>query len=200
MKTLIQSGQEKILSLFYAEKSASIHLREIARKTKLNENSAYRFLNQLEKQHILSSKKEGNLKKYGLQKNDAVYSILSYFDIQRFNSLPNIRKNAILYFLQQLGDQPIIAFLFGSTAKSTFSNQSDVDILLIVNKKINTSKAEKYADSQTALAINPIQITYDELKLELKLKNDLVIQSAINTGYPITNHIEYYRMINNERI
>lgn|SRR3989338_2482137 len=200
MKTIIRIGYEKILGLFYEDKSASIHLRDIARKTKLNENSASRFLNMLEKQKILHAVKEANLKKYSLMKNDAVYSILCYFDIIRFNSLPSIRKNAALYFFEKLEEKPIICLVFGSTAKNTYNNSSDLDLLLIVNRKINSKEAEKYADSQTAIKINAMQISYGNFKEELKLKNDKVIQSAINTGYPITNHIEYYRMVNNERI
>ena len=35
---------------------------------------------------------------------------------------------------------------------------------------------------------------------ELKLKNDRVVQSALNTGYPLTNHIMYYEAYYNEKI
>lgn len=200
MKTMLKAGYEKIITLFYNDKSVKMHLRDIARKTKLNENSASRFLKNLEKEKILSSKKEGNMKVYGLMKNDAVYSILTHLDIMALNELSSIRKNAILYFLQTLKEKPIIAVLFGSTAKKNYKDNSDVDILLIVNKKIDTKEAEEYSDAQTAIKISSIQIAISEFKNELKLKDDKVIQSAINTGYPITNHIEYYRMICNERI
>lgn len=200
METIIKLGYEKILKLFYENKSAKIHLRDIARKTKLNENSASRFLNMLEKQKILHAVKEANLKKYSLMNNDIVYSVIGYFDIIRFNALPSIRKNAALYFLEKLGEKPIICLIFGSTTKNTYNNSSDIDLLLITNRKIDTKKAENYADSQTAIKINSMQIIYNDFKEELKLKNDKVIQSAINTGYPLTNHIVYYRMVYNEGI
>ena len=48
MESPHNSGHSKILQLFYDNKKAGIHLRDIARKTKLNENSATRFLKQLE--------------------------------------------------------------------------------------------------------------------------------------------------------
>ncbi len=200
METILKEGYEKILSIFYNNKSASIHLRDIARKAKLNENSASRFLKKLEKEKILISRKDGNLKKYELKKNDIVYSVLSYFDIISLNNLPKIRKNAIIYFLDKLKEKPVIAFLFGSTAKNTYSDKSDIDLLLIVNKTINTKEAEEYTDSQTAIKINCIQINFEEFKEELKLKKDKVIQSAVKTGYPVTNHIEYYREVYNEGI
>lgn len=200
MKTILKEGYEKIFGIFYSNRSIRIHLREIARKARMNENSAFRFLKQLENENILISRKDGNLKKYELVKNEKVYSILTFFDINRFNALPSIRRNAIAYFMQGLKEKPIIAVLFGSTAKDTYSEDSDIDLLLIVNRKINTKEAEEYADSLTAIRIKCIQINFNEFEKELKLKEDKVVQSALNTGYPITNHIEYYRMRNNERI
>jgi len=200
MKTIIKSGYAKILKLFYNQKSAKIHLRDLARKTNLNENSVSRFLKTLEQEKILISKRDANQKKYEIVKNDLIYSIFSHFDILRFNQLPLLRKNALLHFLDKLEEKPLVAFLFGSTAKETFTERSDLDLLLIVNEKIPTKKAEDYVDAQTAIKISSIQISLNEFKKELKLKEDYVIQSAINTGYPLTNHIEYYRTIYNERI
>ena len=200
METILKSGYEKILSIFYLNKLAKIHLREIARKTKLNENSASRFLKDMEQNKLLIARKDANLKKYELYFNDNVYSTFTFFDIHKFNSLPNLRQKAILYFLQEIKEKPVIAFLFGSTAKNTYKEQSDIDLLLIVNKKIDIAKAKEYVDAQTAIKISCFQIPVDEFKKELKLKQDHVIQAAINTGYPLTNHIEYYRMLYHERI
>ena len=44
METILKKGMQKILYLFYENRNAAIHLREIVRKTGLNENSASRFL------------------------------------------------------------------------------------------------------------------------------------------------------------
>jgi DNA-binding IclR family transcriptional regulator len=42
----------KLMQLFYADKDARLHLREIARQTKLHEPSMSRFLGSLEKDQI----------------------------------------------------------------------------------------------------------------------------------------------------
>lgn len=200
MKNLLNSGHSKILQLFYDNKKTGIHLRDIARKTKLNENSATRFLKQLEEEGVLISKKDGNLKKYyiNLKKLDKIGYIFTSFDLERFNKLPSLRKRAIECYLNDLEEKPIIAFLFGSTAKGTFRNDSDIDLLLIVNKKIDDEKAKKYADSQTGLRIQSFQIDYKSFLKELKLKEDRVIQSALNTGYPILNQMSFYGVVLNE--
>ena len=193
MKTILRPGCEKIMRLFYKDKNAKFHLREIARKTALNENSATRFLLELEKENLLISERDGNMKKFGISRNDMAFVIFAVFDAERFGRLPGIRKNAISHFLNELGEKPVIAVLFGSTAKETYGGESDIDMLLVVNRKTATENAVNYAESQTGIMINPVQITFPDFLDELKTKDDSVIQSALGTGYPLTNHILYYR-------
>lgn len=191
---MINNRNSKILKLFYEDKKANLHLREIARRTKLYANSAMRFLNQLEDEGLLISKKDGNLKKYKIKKSEKLNNIFSFFDIERLNKLSLARRRAINYFLDKLIEKPLIALLFGSTAKETFRKNSDIDLLLIVNKKINVDKAKDYVDAQVGIKINCFQITYDEFLKEIKLKEDKVIQSALNTGYPIFNQMLFYEV------
>jgi len=74
-------------------------------------------------------------------------------------------------------------------------NLSNLLMTLVSNKELGinyyliTSNKEKKAKTKL-----------EEFKKELKLKQDHVIQAAINTGYPLTNHLEYYRMLYDERI
>ena len=192
MQKILKEGYWRILELFYKGKDKKIHLRDIARQTRMNENSASRFLNSLEKQNILKSEKDGNLKKYFIRKNNVVYSIFTLFDIEKFNKLPLLRRNAIEYFSKELKEKPIILFLFGSTAKETFTNKSDIDLLIIVNKKIKVEEAQRYADAQTGARISCFQIDYKSFLRELKTQDDKVVGSAITTGYPLTNHIKFY--------
>jgi predicted nucleotidyltransferase len=195
METVLKNGYEKILNIFYKEKNGKIHLREISRRIKMNENSATRFLKQLEEQDILKSEREGNLKKYFIQKKIQIFWIFSLFDIRKYNSLPNIRKNAITQFIDRLEEKPLIVLLFGSTVKKTFVSSSDVDLMLVVNRKIKTEHAETYAESQTGIRINSFQLTHKNFQEEIKLKKDTLVQSAISTGYPIINHLSYYEII-----
>ncbi|MDP2924872.1 MAG: nucleotidyltransferase domain-containing protein [Nanoarchaeota archaeon] len=194
MSTMLKTGQSKILKLFYEDKKSSFHLREISRKTKLYPNSITRFLNQLEKEGILTSQKDGNLKKYKIKKSEKLSNIFVSFDIERLSKLPLARRRAINYFLDKLQEKPIIALLFGSTAKETFRKDSDIDLFLIVNKKIDVDTSKDYVDAQLGIKVNCFQITYEDFKKEIKLKEDKVIQSALNTGYPIFNQMLFYEV------
>ena len=199
MITLLKSGYWKIMQLFYKNKSSKLHLREIVRQTGLHAPSVTRFLRWLEKEHVLASEKDGNLKKYSILRNKRTYLLFEIFDIERFEKLPPQRKNAIQQYLRKLPEQPVFAVIFGSTAKETFSKFSDIDILLIGNRRINTDDAEKEADALSAVKISTFQMNYNEFIREIKLKEDKVIQSALATGYPLINHIAYYEALN-ERI
>jgi len=200
MITILRSGYAKIMQLFYKDKTARLHLREIARQTKLHEPSVSRFLSSLEKDQILKSEKDGNLKKYSIKKGLRAYFIFEAFDLERFEKLPSIRRNAIKTYLDNLPEKPVFAVLFGSTAKGTYKEDSDIDILIITNKKISAEKAEKETDALTAMKISTFQMTYEDFLTELKIKEDKIVQSAINSGYPLINHIQYYEMLHNKRI
>lgn len=188
------------MQIFYKNKSKKIHLREIARLARLHGPSVTRYLNFLEDAGLLKAETEGNLKKYSIQKNSKTHLMFEMFDIERFENLPALRKNAVNIYLDKISEKPIIAVVFGSTAKETYSERSDIDILLIVNKKIEIENAERETDALTSIKISTFQITYNEFIQEIRLKEDKVIQSVIQTGYPLTNHILYYRELYNERI
>lgn len=192
-------GHWKILRLFYQNKSSQIHLREIARQTKLHEPSVTRFLKSLEKEKILVAVKEGNLKKYSLRKNKKVYALLALLDVEKQEKLNLTRKNGLSSYFRTL-TPPVFAILFGSTAKETNKEDSDIDILIVTNDKIGVKKAEREADAAGAVKISTFQINYADFLKELKLKEDKVVQSAINTGYPLINHISYYEVLFDERI
>ena len=137
MLTVLRPGYGKIMQLFYRDKAVKLHLREIARQTELFEPSAYRFLNSLEKDRILKSEKDGNLKKYSVKQGIRAYFLFEAFDLERFEKLPSIRRNAIKTYWDSLPKKPVFAMLFGSTAKGTYKEDSDIDILLVTNNKIN---------------------------------------------------------------
>lgn len=200
MVTLFKQGYEIILNIFYKNKFAKFHLRELARLTKFHEPSVSKFLNDLEKSNILKSERDGNLKKYSIIKNKKTYLIFQKFDIDNLENLPLLRQNAINIYLKSLEQKPIFVILFGSTSKNNFKSSSDIDLLLITNNKIKTSSAEKEVEALTGVNISSFQIEYIDFVQELKLRDDKVVQSALNSGYPIYNNIAFYEVFFNERI
>lgn len=195
MKTIIKKQYWDILNVFYKNKNKPTHLREISRTIKLKEGSLSRHLNNLLKEKVLTYEIEANLKKFKIKNKSQVFSI---FDIQKFENLPSIRKSSVNFYIKQLKNKPILIILFGSTAKETYTTESDIDLLVVFNNRTNNDEAIKYAEAQTGIKISEFQITYEEFIKEKKMKQDNVIQSALETGYPIYNHLFYYEVILDE--
>lgn len=199
MATLLKVGIDRIMRVFYTRRNEKIHLRELARDTNMYGQSISRYLAELEKKKILKSEKEANLKQYSLMQNQEVYVILAQFDVEKLQRLPLLRKQAIITYLHSLPKQPIFAIVFGSTAKETQKDESDIDMLLITQTKIDTRAAEKEADALHAIKISTFQMDFRHFKKELRLKEDKVVQSALATGYPVQNHIFFYEVLAHER-
>lgn len=193
MKTIIKKQYWNILNVFYKNKNKPIHLREISRIINLKESPLSRHLNILLKEKILTSEIDGNLKKFKIKNKKQIFTI---FDNQKFEDLPFIRKSSINFYIKQLKNKPILIILFGSTAKETFKDDSDIDIITVFNKKTNNDDAINYSEAQTGIKINEFQLTYNEFIKEIKMKQDNVIQSGIETGYPIYNHLFFYEVLN----
>ena len=200
MTTILRVGIENILQVFHNEKTSRLHIRELSRRTGLYGQSITRYLKELEKERILKAEKDGNQKKYSLQNNKKTYALLAILDIKKYEKLELIKKQAIKTYFEALPEKPVFSLLFGSTAKETHKESSDIDLLIITNNKINTKKAESEANSLTAQKISTFQITFKEFTKEIRMKEDKVVQSAIATGYPLTNQISYYEALSNEKI
>ena len=197
MKTIIKPAVWKILKLFYNNHNSPLHLRGIARETKMNESSISRHLNNLVKQGVLKFSKEANLKKFSIV-NKQIPLIFPLFDEERLENLPHLRKDATRIYLKILEKKPLLVIVFGSTAKETFRKDSDIDILKISSTKDEDEEARDYADAQTGLKLQVLNLTEEQFKKELKMKEDYVVQSALKTGFPIFNAKYYYEAIADE--
>lgn len=196
MKALLKPSMWKILGLFYNNRNRPIHLREIARKVRLNESTVSTHLNNLVKTGILKIEKDANLKKFLVNKA-RIPEIFPFFDSDKLESLPLLRKDAIKIYINKLEKKPLFVIVFGSSAKGTFREDSDIDLLEVSHSKEKDEKAEKYAEVQTGIKLQVFKITEENFKDELRIKKDNVIMSAINTGFPVFNAKYFYEVLYN---
>ena len=199
-KNLFGKGKGKILECFYKNRDKEIYFSEILRQTNLTQNTTLKHLKNLQDLNlIVSTKKIGNTFYKINPKNPQIYSIFSYFDYKRFNELPLIRKRAINEFLDKLNIKPLITLVFGSTAKGTFSKESDIDILLIYNKKESQDKKLKEdIESITGVRIQTFIIDFPYFKEQILKQEDKVIIHAIKTGFVISGFESFYKEVLNE--
>lgn len=196
---LFGKGKEKILECFYRNRQKELYFSEILRETKLTQNTTLKHLKNLQTANLISStKKIGNTFYKINSKNPQLYSIFSYFDYKKLNELPSERKRAINEFLDKLKIKPIIALIFGSTAKGTFGKESDIDILLIFNRKESDDKKLKAdIEAVTGAKIQTFIIDFDYFKEQILKEEDKVITHAIKTGFAITGFDKFYKEVLN---
>lgn len=197
MNNIFGKGKEKILECFYINKDKEIYFSEILRQTGLTQNTTLKHLKKLQDSNfIILNKKIGNTFYRINKKNPQLYSILSYFDYKKFNGLPSTRKRAISEFLDKLEIKPVIAIVFGSTAKGTFRRESDIDILLVYNlKELENSKLKEEIEATTGSSIQTFVIDYDYFKEQRLKQEDKVVVHAIKTGFVILGHYEFYKEV-----
>lgn len=200
MNSLFGKGKEKILECFYKNKDKEIYFSEILRETGLTQNTTLKHLKNLQENGlILSKKKIGNTFYKINHKNQQAYSIFSFFDFKKLNSLSSERKRAILEFLEKIKIKPLILLVFGSTAKGTYNKKSDIDVLLIYNsKEADDKKLREDIESITGIKIQPFIIDFEYFKEQILKQRDKVITHAIKTGFAVSGFHYFYKEMLNE--
>ena len=197
MKTIIKPGIWKILKIFYSNRNKPVHLREIARLSGMNESTASVHLKNLVKDGILKFITEGNLKKFYVNKS-SISEIFPLFDQERLEKLPLLRKNAIKIYIKSLENKPVLLIVFGSTAKGSFKEDSDLDLFEVFISIKKDIKAEKIVEAQTGVHLQVFRLNEKNFFNELITKKDKVLQSALNSGFPVFNQKYFYEVVFNE--
>jgi len=172
----------KILALYRNNYKTSMHLREIARETNVDVKAIQLQLQKLEKTNIATSIMKGKNKEYSLNLNN--YATKYYMALaETFTTINYLSKNYEIKKLITETEKQLrnSTMLFGSYARQETTEESDIDLLIIADKKpdINAIKeAGKLIDRE----IN-IKTTTEEQFSKGLMNNDPLIREVI------ANHI-----------
>jgi len=196
-QSVFNQGRAKILKCFYKNRRNPLYFREITRETGLTQTTTLAHLKALQEQRILTRIKKKAHTYYQINgKNPQVYALFSYLDYQHLNELPFERRSAIQEYLNQLKTKPLIALIFGSTAKKTFTSESDIDLLLVFNQKeTRQEKLKNDIEATTGIHVQSFPIHYDYFKTQLLKQEDAVITHAIKTGFVVIGHHYFYEEV-----
>lgn len=131
LEALITSKvKRKLLALFFTNPENEFYIRQLSRKLDEETNAIRRGLQMLENAGILTSRAEGNLKLYKVNKNSPVFNELKGL-ILKTEGLGTILR-------QELKDKGILfAFIYGSYAEGRERKGSDIDLMVIGDVPIN---------------------------------------------------------------
>lgn len=196
-QTLFGKGRERILRCFYEARGKERYFSEILRATGLSPPAALHQLRALEVSNFLvSTKKIGNTFYKINAKNPQVSTLFAYLDYQRLSELPSPRRKAIVEFLERIVKKPLIAVVFGSTAKGTFAKESDIDLLLVYNiKEKADTKLQGEIEAITGMNIQTFIIDYAYFKEQMMKQDDAVVTHAIKTGFTVSGFDLFYQEV-----
>lgn len=137
----------KIFSLYRNDYARRCYVREIAREIGVDLKAVQIQLKRVEAANVLSSTKRGRITEYRLNLENI---LTKYFMIlaEAFFSLQFLAQNFLIKkALNQIGDRidkPII--LFGSFAKGQTTKQSDIDLLVLTERRVGTESVADASD------------------------------------------------------
>ncbi|MBU2590350.1 MAG: nucleotidyltransferase domain-containing protein [Nanoarchaeota archaeon] len=178
----------RILEQIYL--NPGIHKRKLSKQLKLGMPSIDYGLKKINK--LIKQKNVGNQINYFLDySKEMLSSALGSVEHSRFERLPPKVRLSVNDFLKELDEKPIIAVIFGSYASSTYTKNSDIDIMLVFQKIEDSKKIENTAKKismKTNTQLNPVYLSYQEFKESFhnltkeffkKLKKDKIILIGI---------------------
>lgn len=204
----IPDRRKQILEVFMKDPFKEIHLREIARLSKVSLTNADNTVRLLLKHHMLKRRDVSNMTFYKPNlENESLLKIFEFLELEKKNKFYNKNKkiarllNKYTQDIIDLSNKRIqLVILFGSVARSDWTKGSDIDILAVVSEKdkdIMAALNKAKIDVSPLLEIRPIRTTtekfiegfrkktefYDELwKDRVVLYNEFLFWQMIKEG------------------
>ena len=123
---LFTKTQQRVLGLLFGKPDESFYTNEIMRWVSMGRGTVSRELDRLVSAGLLSITKQGNQNYYQANVNSPVYEELIGIVKKTFGVADQIRDA-----LMPLGENIELAFIYGSIARGTETNTSDIDLMLV---------------------------------------------------------------------
>lgn len=175
-----------------------VHIRELARIVKTSYNNTFRNIKILEKENTIKKVRDANLIKIRLKNNSLTIAYLKQAHTEHFLSLPKKVSNSISEFLDELQEKPLIALIFGSFAKGGYTDNSDIDILLVFQKLNNQKDIENTAkriSMRTNTKLSPVYVDYQSFEKNLLNKNHDFSNEIRQNVILLVGIEHYYRLL-----
>ena len=196
IKVSIDTKMETKIKIINAldKNKKGVHIRELSRLVKTSYNNTVRNIKILEKENVIKKENDGNLIKIKIKNYPLAIAYLKLAHTENFLSLPKKISNSVLDFINELSEKPLISLIFGSYAKGGYTNDSDIDILLVFQKISNQANIEntaKRVSMKTNTKLSPVYLDYNNFQKNFLNKNH-EFSSEIRQNIIIITGIEYY--------
>jgi len=183
--------EEKIYKAYFESKNITLYFNEIKGLSRLSDSSLANTLNKLVHNNILIQEKTKSNTFYKIKDKKLFALKFSEIAIQKFNNLNTGVKAPLKHFLKNIPQEIHTIVLFGSASRKEEQKESDIDLLIIANKKTDVTNNKKEAEITSKHPISIFQATIDQFT---ENRDDIVIQ-ARKTGFPIYKEQNFYEVV-----
>src|SRR3989344_1792836 len=161
-----KKNNSKIIRNLIMHKEWQYNITELSRDININKGVLSRLIEELETENIIEVSRKGKIKLFSINKgNPFIKDII----IPLFEKENNFYQYILKDFINKLKDKTESIILYGSFARGTAKLSSDVDVLVIVNKKNDELKKEIEIFKENFLKNNML-LRVDTISI-LELKN-----------------------------
>lgn len=187
--------EDKVFKAYFDSKKGELYFNQIKELSKLSDSSLASTLKKMVKNRILKKEKTKACTFYRIKDYKLFAIKFSELAYQKFKNLNLNAKPPLRDLVKLLEDIQCTIILFGSVSRKEEREESDIDLLIVYDKKIkNLSEITKKAE---ILSIYPLQISVCSCK-ELIKENDHLITQAKITGFPIKGEQFFYEVMLSE--
>ena len=162
--TLFPGYRRRVLGLLLLHPEESLHGRELARRTGLPPGTLTRELKRLADVGLLNCERRGNQLVYSANRRSPIFEELAGI-LRKTSGLADVVAEA----LEPLTDGIDVAFIFGSIARGTETQGSDVDLMIIGSVDFGVVvDALHLAQQQLSRDVNPKVFTPREWRHKLQ--------------------------------
>ena len=183
--------EEKIYQAYFESKKPSLYFNEIKELSNLSDSSLTNTLARLTKNNILAQEKTKSNTFYKIKDKKLFALKFSEIAINKFNSISAGVKTPLRNFLKNIPKEIYTIILFGSVSRNEEQKESDIDLLIVAEKKTDLKDNKKDAELTSK---HPISLFHSTIPQFLENKDDIIIQ-ARKTGFPIYKEQNFYEAI-----
>lgn len=188
------NAEEKVYEAYWKTKKEELYFNELKDFTKLSNSSLQNSLNKLTKNKILEINRTKSNIFYKIRDKKIFSLRFSEIAIKKFKQLNNNVKVPLKNFLKNIPKDIYTIVLFGSASTNEETSDSDIDLLVVLSRKIDLQSNKREAEITSKHPISIFKTTISEF---LRNKEDIVIQ-ARKTGFPIYKEQNFYEVILDE--
>ncbi len=183
--------EEKVYKAYFESKKSSLYFNEIKELSELSDSSLTNTLAKLTKNSILTQEKTKSNTFYKIKDKKLFALRFSEIAIQKLNGLSTGVKNPLRNFLKNIPQEIYTIVLFGSASRNEEQKESDIDLLIVTEKKTDLKGNKKEAELTSK---HPISLFYATISQFMENKDDIIIQ-ARKTGFPIYKEQNFYEAV-----